>query len=398
MVSVNRSIAAACIMLGLFAGFGCNLHTPLADRHAYLPPHVQLPEGFSPLVGQYDPNNPEDSYNGWPRYIVGDRDNMIMAYVPAQKVVIGGGLDDDERPARRVTVNHFYIDVHEVTNSQFDRFRKDAVGCCKNRLETYRSKDRPWVESGAYHTYPSEYCFRWHDKQKLYPETSLNFWFWRGQTPADIDFYLDYWTPGLNNDHPVRAVSWWEAWYYSKWACKVLPTEAQWEVAARGDDQRIYPWGNEEQVSHTRYLCNHRTGREDFDDYEYAAPVMSFAAGVSPFGAYNMAGNVWEWCLDYYDPGRYAYPSEQDPPSELQRGPKAFGDRNYPNPLEKYIREERVGPLRGDQRVVRGGSFADPIERCRVESRRGLRPDVHEYNVGFRCVLPLPPVTDGRQG
>jgi len=407
--SVGCCIAVMVVLL--IAGIGCQVTSPLVDRHVVLPPGVELPEGFYPLRGQYSPDNPEDNYNGWPRYIVCDRDNMVMAYVPAQTITMGGGIDTDEVPARIVEINHFYIDIHEVTNVQFDRFRKAAQErgplaqmadpfdlFFHPKLDGYRVMDRPWVESEAYHTYPYEFYNREHSKQKLYPETALNYWFWKGQTPCDIDFYLDYWKPGLNNNHPVRNTSWWEAWYYSKWSRKTLPTEAQWEAAARGGDRRIYPWGNDKESELSRYLCNARTGRENFDGYEYTAPVLSFAAGISPCGAYNMAGNVWEWCVDWYDPGRYAYPSEEDPATGLERGVKPFGDRNYPNPPAKDIREARVGPLRGDERVIRGGSFADSIERCRVDARSAARPDVHQNNFGFRCALPLLPLINTSAG
>jgi sulfatase modifying factor 1 len=118
---------------------------------------------------------------------------------------------------------------------------------------------------------------------------------------------------------------------------------------------------------------------------------MSYAPGVSPFGIFNMAGNVWEWCADWYDPGRYGYPSDEDPPSALERGALPFGDRNYPNPAHKDIRDARVGPPVGAERVIRGGSFTDPIQRCRVDSRAAALPGVHQNNIGFRCVLLLPP-------
>ena len=333
----RRSLAAAA-MCGLLAvvGLGCSHHhhSPLADQNAELSSGIDLPEGFYPLRGQYAVDSPDDNYDGWPRYIVSSRDNMMMAYVPAQSFTMGGGIDADEVPARKAVVNHFYIDVHEVTNTQFYRFAKN----------------------------------RW-----------------------SLDDYKDYWEPGVNNDHPVRNVSWRESARYARWIGKTLPTEAEWEAAARGGDARLFPWGNEDIVEHTRFLCNHRTLAGDFDGYEYTAPVLNYAAGVSPYGVYNMAGNVWEWCADQYDPGRYAFPGNEDPASGLRRGDHPFGDENYINPIYKDIRETRVGPLRGDRRVLRGGSYAEPIEACRTTARSAAPPDAHRANVGFRCVLPLPP-------
>jgi len=324
-------------LVALAVGSGCatsRSRSSLADKQVVLPAHVALPDGFYPLAGHYCPDNPGDHYDGWPRYVVGTRDKAIMAYVPAQTFLMGGGDDPDTVPPREVVVDHFYMDIHEVTNARFHRF---------------------------------------------------------GKRRCSVGAYREYWTPGLNDDHPVRNVSWEEALRYSKWACKELPTEAQWEAAARGDDGRIFPWGNDPHSETTRFLCNAHTGRGDFDGYAYTAPAFSFAPGVSPFGIFQMAGNVAEWCDDWYDPGRYAYPSPDDPAMGLERGPLPFGDAYYPNPGDKHIREGRVGPLLGDERVVRGGSFAVPIEHCRVDGRRAARPGARLFDVGFRCVLTLPP-------
>jgi formylglycine-generating enzyme required for sulfatase activity len=335
------------LMTGLaliLPALGCSHKSPLADRCAELPSNVELPEGFFPLKGQADLAGAQDSYNGWPRYIVSPKDNMIMAYVPSQQILMGGGLQANEVPARHVVVNHFYVDLHEVSNSQFARFIKSKYGC-------------------------------------LGAEQAAGF--------------KAYWVCGLNNADPARNVTWREAHKYAEWSGKYLPTEAQWEAAARGSDGRLYPWGNEATSEVTRFLCNSSTTAQDYDGYAHAAPVMNFAGGVSPFGAFNMAGNVWEWCEDCYDPGRYAYPSAEDPAAALTRGAKDFGDANYPNPLQKDIREARVGPLRGNERVVRGGSYAEPIEGCRVDSRNAVGPETRKADVGFRCVLLLPPENVG---
>jgi formylglycine-generating enzyme required for sulfatase activity len=343
----NRFRVAGAVLAGvllLAAGMGCCMDgqsratiAPVAeaaagaaDYGAPLPAGVNLPQGFYPLSGQYDLENPDDHYDGWPRYIMSVSDEMVMAYVPAQTFMMGGGTDLDEVPAREVRVSHFYVDIHEVTNRQFSRYSPTGP-------------------------------------------------------------YTRYYLPGVNDHHPARNVTWVEAHDYAAWAGKTLPTEAQWEAAARGSDRRIYPWGNEEQSDVTRYLCNASTGRESFDGYQGPAPVMSYSAGISPFGVFNMAGNVWEWCADWYDPGRYAYPSEEDPPSALERGALPFGDRNYPSPGHKDIREARVGPPIGVERAIRGGSFMEPIQRCRVDTRASLPPAARRNNVGFRCVLMLPP-------
>ncbi len=347
MVVSKASRKVMVIVAGLalvLPSIGCSHKNPLADRAAELPAGVELPAGFYPLKAHYV-DDAQDSYDGWPRYIVSPQDRMVMAYVPSQEILLGGGLKDDEVPARHVVVNHFYIDIHEVCNTQYHKFAKAAK--------------------------------------------------WRGACPLKVDAYEDFWVPGLNNADPVRNVSWREAHAYAKWAEKYLPTEAQWEAAARGSDGRLYPWGNDEVSEATRFLSNTQTDVDNFDGYAHVAPVMNFAPGVSPFGAFNMSGNVWEWCDDYYDPGRYGYPSSEDAPATLARGALPFGDSNYPNPLQKDIREARVGPLRGGEKVIRGGSYAEPIDGCRVDSRGGMGPETRRPNVGFRCVLLLPPQSVG---
>lgn len=328
---------AGLAVLAALCGCGHKHCENMCDQSAELPEKVKLPAGFAPLRGHTDMANASDSYDGWPRYIVSQRDQMVMCYVPTQRILMGGGIQVDEVPARHVIVNHFYIDLTEVSNAQFHRF------------------------ASASHDYRCDNSYR------------------------------VYWVPGLNNCDPVRNVTWGEARAYAGWAGKALPTEAQWEAAARGSDGRLYPWGNDPVSETTRFLCNCRTGIQDFDGYAHVAPVMNFAPGVSPFGAFNMSGNVWEWCDDFYDPGRYAYPSSEDPATGLARGTKPFGDENYPNELEKNARDARVGPLCGGERVIRGGSFADPIERCRCDTRAGVRPGARQNNVGFRCVLLLAP-------
>jgi serine/threonine protein kinase len=158
---------------------------------------------------------------------------------------------------------------------------------------------------------------------------------------------------------PVTHVSWADAAAYCQWRGGRLPTEAEWEYAARGPEGFIYPWGNDAL----------RLGNVN-DRFNGPTPVGNFAEAASPFGLHDMAGNVWEWTADWYDPAAYA------------AGPTA-------NP---------IGPGQGTQRVVRGGGFRIVdflgLDESRATHRRALDPETAVDSLGFRCVRPL--VTEQR--
>ena len=235
-----------------------------------------------------------------PATITWQKDGKTMVLVPAGEFLMGStdadtDADSDEKPQHKVYLDAFYIDQTEVTNAEYKRF-VDATG--------HRAPDH-WTN---------------------------------GQIPA-----------GLEN-HPVVYVSWEDANAYAQWAGKRLPTEAEWEKAARGTDGRIYPWGNTWDSA----KCNSGDGGPG-----KTTPVGSYPAGASPYGALDLAGNVWEWCADWYGEGYY-----QTSPANNPRGPDS-----------------------GSYRVLRGGSWIINRGDIRAADRLRFDPGLRDYNLGFRCCL-----------
>jgi formylglycine-generating enzyme required for sulfatase activity len=182
--------------------------------------------------------------------------------------------------------------------------------------------------------------------------------------------------PGLDEDRPtlpVERATWSEAATFCRWRGGRLPSEAEWEKAARGFGRRQWPWGPEWQEGRANHGRSPRLGPtgavsgaedtlDDADAFAGRAPVGSFAAGASPLGVLDLAGNVWEWTSGYFS---------REPPQAAAK----FAPR---------------GPLVGDERTIRGGSYRSPPSDLRLTRRVGLSPDERLPGVGFRCAYDVP--------
>jgi formylglycine-generating enzyme required for sulfatase activity len=303
-----------------------------------------------------------------------------MVWIPGGAFVMGS--DDgppDESPAHSVTLDGFWMDRTEVTNAQFKAF-VDATHYVTVAERTPKREDFrgqvPNVEDiPAENLVPGSICFNEHfDPRTLTKDDPLwPYQVWKyvkganWRHPEGPDTSIDD-----RMQHPVVHVSWDDAVAYGKWAGKRLPTEAEWEYAARGGLQgAAYPWGND-LVQNGKWLLNIWQGEfpgknEVKDGFRTTAPVASFPP--NGYGLFDMAGNAWEWCSDFYRPDYYRYSPLRNPP-----GPSDSFDPNEPT----YTK-----------RVQRGGSFMCSDNYCRgyrVAARMKGTPDSGTYHTGFRCV------------
>ena len=227
---------------------------------------------------------------------VSPKDGMKQMLVPAGEFLMGVRKENNTAPAHNVYLDAFWIDMTEVTNEMYAHCVE--AGICKQPALSYLDDS--------------------HYDDKTYQK------------------------------HPVVYVNWFQASNYCEWVGRRLPTEAEWEKAARGTDNRPYPWGNDHPDP----------GLLNFDStIDSTTPVYWFPFGASPYGALNMAGNVREWAWDWYADDYYL-------------------SSPYQNPM---------GPEQGDKRSLRGGSFTDISRRVRVDNRLSHDPYSPGYNRGFRC-------------
>jgi len=305
-----------------------------------------------------------------------------MIWIPGGEFLMGTDSDlgwPDEKPAHRVRVDGFFMDKTEVTNAQFRQF-VEATGY-KTTAERPVDANEILKQSPPGTPPPPP--------EKLAPGSLV---FRPTAGPVDTRDFSQWWhwTPGASwrhpegpdsnfdgrESHPVVHISWDDANAYAKWAGKRLPTEAEWERAARGGlDNKPYVWGDTKPGADGKWQCNiwqgefpHKSLRED--GFERTAPVGSFAP--NGYGLSDMAGNVWEWCSDWY--GRELYRSRAGKLTANPTGPERSMDAQRP-----YM----------PQRVQRGGSFLCCDSYCtryRPSARHGCSPDTGMSHVGFRCV------------
>jgi sulfatase modifying factor 1 len=292
----------------------------------------------------------------------------------AEMIFIRGGIfqmgsEDfvDSKPVHSVTVNSFWMDEHEVTNAQFTAFVK-ATGYITVAERKLNPADFPGVPL-----------------DKLIPGSAV---FTPPAKPVSLDNPLQWWqyVPGANWLHPlgpsssivgketepVVQVCYEDATAYAKWAGKRLPTEAEWEYAARGGKTNFkYYWGNELKPG-GKWVANIFQGNFPDknlleDGFSTTAPVKTYPS--NPFGLYDMEGNVWEWCSDLYRPDYYQKASVNNP-----KGPADSYDPEEPG-LEKHVQ--------------RGGSFLCSDQYCiryKAGSRGKGETSSASNNLGFRCV------------
>lgn len=246
-------------------------------------------------------------------------DGMTMVYIPAGSFQMGNETgENDRKPVHEVVLDAFWMDEHEVTNAQYARFLNE-VG---NQME------------------------------------GGDLWYEAGDKEAQIHKEGETWSPEEGYaDHPAMLLTWYGARAYCEWAGRRLPTEAEWEKAARGGLKgKTYPWGDRLPV------CT--PGAENgvrFWDCSYGTvPVKTFQP--NGYGLYDMVGNTWEWVSDWYD---YTY----------------YWDSPRENPR---------GPSEGEKRVLRGGSWSNYKDLLPVYHRFRVWPFYANNDYGFRCVAPAP--------
>ena len=292
-------------------------------------------------------------------------DHTDMVWIKGGVFQMGSTAFADSKPVHAVAVDGYWMDTHEVTNAQFEKFVQ-ATGYITIAERPLNAKDYPGVPADK--LVPGSAVFT-PPAHKVSLDDPLQWWqyvagvSWRHpKTLKDV----------IRANEPVVQVCYEDAVAYAKWAGKQLPTEAEWEFAARaGKQHAVYYWGNELKPG-GKWVANifqgsFPEGNSKEDGFETLAPVKSFPPNA--FGLYDMEGNVWEWCADLYRPGYDMHLTKKNP-----KGPATSFDPDEPGVVKH---------------VQRGGSFLCSDQYCiryRAGSRGKGETSSASNNLGFRCI------------
>ena len=324
----------ACMMLVLSVACSPDVEEPIEEEIAQVDtPTVADKEVPEPTATSTPTITPEPTL-GIGSTMVNPVDEAVLVYVPEGEFLMGSEDDDawdDEKPQRLVYLDAFWIYQHPVTNAQFAAF----------------------VDASGHQTSAEETGWAWAWDGSNWVQTAGTYW----RAPEGPGSSLD----GRDN-HPVIQVSWFDANAYCQWAGGRLPTEAEWEKAARGTDGRRFPWGDDPVTGDRANFCDVNCPMDWADEirddgYATTSPVDSYPAGASPYGALDMAGNVWEWVADWYAADYYRRSPDQNP----------------------------TGPTSGESHVLRGGSWSSFDGNLRVSNRGWYCPGCWYFINGFRC-------------
>ncbi|MCD8510227.1 MAG: formylglycine-generating enzyme family protein [Bacillus sp. (in: Bacteria)] len=337
---------------------------PAAQRY-----HDSIP------IQELQSHNPESSNNG--NRNNNSKDGMVL--IPGGQFLMGSESPeshaaDGEGPVRKVEISPFYMDVCTVTNRQFAQFVEET---------NYNTEAEKYGWSFVFHLFVPEKTAK--QVTQMVQNTP---WWWVVEGASWHKPEGPETTIEDRLDHPVIHVTWNDAIAYCEWAGKRLPTEAEWEYAARGGlAEKTYVWGNELHPNGDHY-CNIWQGKFPVensadDGYTGTAPVETYPA--NGYGLYQMAGNVWEWCNDWFSKEHGNQTGAAQTKNFVSNGTKNSTNNPLKNP---------TGPAIGESRVMRGGSYLCHHTYCnryRVAARTANTADSSTGNIGFRCVVDVMP-------